>query len=116
MASTTATRQQQQQPELKLFDPDMRIPDKIRVPKLQTNLLINNRWVHPRVDKTFATINPATGETICQVSEAHAEDVDLAVHAAKNAFPAWSTTPGAPTPQRQSAMLELVPVLTPRLC
>jgi aldehyde dehydrogenase (NAD+) len=94
MASTTATRQQQQQPELKLFDPDMRIPDKTRVPRLQTKLLINNRWVDPRANKTFGTINPATGETICQVAEAHAEDVDLAVQAAKNAFPAWSRTPG----------------------
>ncbi len=51
-----------------------------------TKLLIDNEWVNSRSGKTFATINPATGEEICQVAEADAPDVDLAVRAARAAF------------------------------
>jgi aldehyde dehydrogenase (NAD+) len=51
-----------------------------------TKLLINNRWVPSESGKTFATINPSTGEEICQVAEADAADVDKAVHAARTAF------------------------------
>ncbi len=49
-------------------------------------MLINNRWVESESGKTFATINPATGEEICQVAEADAADVDKAVKAARTAF------------------------------
>ncbi len=51
-----------------------------------TKLLINNRWVASISGKTFPTINPATGEEICQVAEADAADVNLAVKAARAAF------------------------------
>ncbi|HEY3166158.1 MAG TPA: hypothetical protein VGK57_02950 [Candidatus Binatia bacterium] len=34
-----------------------------------TKLLINNRWIANESGKTFATIAPATGAEICQVSE-----------------------------------------------
>lgn len=51
-----------------------------------TKILINNRWVSSRSGKTFPTINPSTGEEICQVAEADAADVDVAVQAARNAF------------------------------
>jgi aldehyde dehydrogenase (NAD+) len=49
-------------------------------------LLIANRWVESESGRTFATINPSTGEEICQVAEAGAADVDKAVHAARQAF------------------------------
>ncbi|MCJ8280014.1 MAG: aldehyde dehydrogenase family protein, partial [Rivularia sp. ALOHA_DT_140] len=52
----------------------------------QTKLLINNEWVESISGKRFETINPATGEVICDVSEADTADVDKAVEAAKNAF------------------------------
>ena len=51
-----------------------------------TKLLINNRWVPSESGKTFATINPSTGEEICQIAEADAADVDKAVAAARAAF------------------------------
>jgi aldehyde dehydrogenase (NAD+) len=51
-----------------------------------TKLLINNRWVESASGRTFPTINPATGEEICQVAEADALDVDKAVSAARAAF------------------------------
>jgi aldehyde dehydrogenase (NAD+) len=49
-------------------------------------LLINNEWVDSVSGKTFPTINPTTGEEICQVAEADAADVDKAVRAARAAF------------------------------
>src|SRR5215471_8888709 len=51
-----------------------------------TRLLINNKWTDATSGKTFPTINPATGETIAQVAEADAADVDKAVTAARGAF------------------------------
>ena len=51
-----------------------------------TKLLINNRWVEAASGRTFPTINPATGEEICQVAEADQADVDHAVSAARRAF------------------------------
>jgi aldehyde dehydrogenase (NAD+) len=43
-----------------------------------TKLLINNRWVASESGRTFATVNPATGEDICQIAEADSADVDKA--------------------------------------
>ena len=54
-------------------------------------LFINGRFVDSSNQKTFATINPATGETICQVAEASAQDVDQAVKAARKP---WNRAPG----------------------
>jgi aldehyde dehydrogenase (NAD+) len=62
------------------------IPTEIHVTPSVTRLLINNRWVPSESGKTFATINPSTGEEICQVAEADAADVDKAVKAARAAF------------------------------
>jgi aldehyde dehydrogenase (NAD+) len=65
-------------------------PPKVK-PKQQ--MLIGGKWVDSVSGKTFPTLNPATGETICQVSEADKADVDLAVKAARDAFETgpWST-------------------------
>src|SRR5271169_6476083 len=55
--------------------------------KISANkLLINGKWVDSTSGKTFATVNPSTGETISQVAEADAADVDKAVAAARAAF------------------------------
>ena len=51
-----------------------------------TKLLINNEWVESASGKRFETINPATGEVICDVAEADAADVDKATVAATRAF------------------------------
>jgi aldehyde dehydrogenase (NAD+) len=61
-------------------------PLKREVAMPATTLLINNRWIASETGKTFATINPSTGEEICQVSEADATDVEKAVKAARTAF------------------------------
>jgi aldehyde dehydrogenase (NAD+) len=61
-------------------------PTETNFASLATKLLINNRWVESESGKTFATINPSTGEEICQVAAADMKDVDKAVHAARTAF------------------------------
>jgi aldehyde dehydrogenase (NAD+) len=53
---------------------------------LQTDLFIGGEFVPAASGKRFATINPATGETIGEVAEAGREDLDRAVAAARAAF------------------------------
>nr|XP_002127803.1 aldehyde dehydrogenase, cytosolic 1-like [Ciona intestinalis] len=62
-------------------------PPPIKNPEIKyTKLFINNEFVDAKDGSTFPTENPATGEEICQVSEAKAADVDAAVAAARKAF------------------------------
>ena len=56
------------------------------VPLTATKLLINNRWTEAASGRSFPTIDPATGDEICQVAEADQADVDRAVKAARHAF------------------------------
>jgi aldehyde dehydrogenase (NAD+) len=49
-------------------------------------MFIGGKWVDSASGKTFPTLNPATGETICQVAEGDKADIDLAVKAARKAF------------------------------
>jgi len=52
----------------------------------QTRLLIDGKWVDSLSGKTFEDIDPATGDVIARVAEGAAEDIDLAVRAARKAF------------------------------
>ncbi len=58
----------------------------------QTGILVGDEFRSSVSGKTFATVNPATEEVICEVAEGDAEDIDLAVHAARQAFDSgpWS--------------------------
>lgn len=49
-------------------------------------LFINGEFVKSKSQKTFETYNPATGEVLAHVYEANAEDIDMAVKAARKAF------------------------------
>src|SRR5262245_26446832 len=49
-------------------------------------LFIGGKWQDSVSGKTFETVNPATGEVICNVAEGDRADVDLAVAAARKAF------------------------------
>ena len=64
----------------------MPAPAEAQLLPAATKLLINNCWVPSESGKTFATVNPSTGEEICQVAQADAADVDKAVLAARAAF------------------------------
>jgi aldehyde dehydrogenase (NAD+) len=69
-------------------------PAETKVTPSATKLLINNQWVASESGKTFGTINPSTGEEICQVAEAEAVDVEKGVKAARIAFEqgSWKKT------------------------
>jgi betaine-aldehyde dehydrogenase len=54
--------------------------------KSYEHLFIDGRWVAPINHGRFETIDPATEEVIANVAAASAEDVDLAVKAARRAF------------------------------
>ena len=62
-------------------------PASMKPPRVKDQpLFIDGKWQDSVSGKTFATTNPATGETICQVAEGDKADVDLAVKAARKAF------------------------------
>ena len=59
----------------------------VNAPKIRhTECFIDGKWRPSLSGKTFATVNPATEEVICQVAEGDKEDIDLAVKAARKAF------------------------------
>lgn len=68
-----------------------------------TRILINNQWKDAISGKTFITRNPATEEILCRVAEGDAEDIDLAVKAAREAFDngPWRSMP----PSQRAAIL-----------
>jgi hypothetical protein len=49
-------------------------------------LFINNQWVDSVSGKTFTKIDPSTEEELCHVARGNAEDIDIAVRAANDAF------------------------------
>jgi 1-pyrroline dehydrogenase len=56
---------------------------------------IGGEWRAASDGAVDAVLDPATGETIAEVASSSAADVDRAVEAAAQAFPAWAaTTPG----------------------
>jgi len=58
----------------------------------QYGLFIGGEWVEPRSSEFVATVSPATEEELARVAYAGAEDVALAVDAARGAFDdGWST-------------------------
>ena len=66
---------------------------KFAPPKVATQkMFIDGKWVESVSGKTFETLNPSTGDAICEVAEGDKADVDLAVKAARKAFESgpWS--------------------------
>jgi len=57
---------------------------------VEGKLYVGGNWVEPQGDEVIDVINPATGECIGSVPLGSPSDVDSAVSAARNAFPAWS--------------------------
>jgi acyl-CoA reductase-like NAD-dependent aldehyde dehydrogenase len=65
--------------------------DKPKLRKAQ--MLIGGKWVDAASGETFAVEDPAHRAPIAEVPRGRAEDVDRAMKAAAEAFPAWSRTP-----------------------
>jgi len=60
-------------------------------------LFIGGKWVDAASGREFASYNPSTGEINAYVAEAQAEDVDLAVKAARKAFESGPWAEMSPT-------------------
>jgi aldehyde dehydrogenase (NAD+) len=72
-------------------------------------LLIGDRWVEAASGRTMPSLNPSTGQVLAEVAQADADDVSLAVAAARAAFEgSWrSTSPAA----RQRLLWRIADVL-----
>jgi acyl-CoA reductase-like NAD-dependent aldehyde dehydrogenase len=70
-------------------------PESVR-PEIadQYGLFIGGEFVEPESGNRFASMNPATEDTLSMVAQASAADVDRAVKAAREALPAWSGLSG----------------------
>jgi succinate-semialdehyde dehydrogenase/glutarate-semialdehyde dehydrogenase len=59
------------------------------------SMFIGGQWIADGEAGTMAVVNPATGAVIGQCPKASAAQLDAALKAADDAFPAWSRTTGA---------------------
>jgi aldehyde dehydrogenase (NAD+) len=57
-------------------------------------LYINGTWTRPSDESHFASINPADGSTLAQITQASDSDVDASVRAARMAYAEWHKTSG----------------------
>ena len=90
----------------------------IKAPKVSNQkLFINGKWVNSISGKTFATLNPATGQEICKVAEADSADVDLAVKAERKAFESgpWKKMSAAERGRRINKLADLMEKNLPAL-
>jgi aldehyde dehydrogenase (NAD+) len=62
---------------------------------VQTRLYIGGLFVDGLAGATIEVVNPADGTVLAEIAEARAEDIDRAVVAAHQAFPAWSARSAA---------------------
>src|SRR4051812_39993524 len=70
------------------------MPDVAERPDVLTlDNFIGGRWVKARASEYFDVHNPASGDVIGRTPLSTSEDVDAAVQAAAQAFPAWRDTP-----------------------
>src|SRR5436309_2313669 len=67
------------------YSPSLESTDHVKLAK-RYNLFIGGEFVAPHSKRWFETINPATEETLAEVAEADAEDVDRAVREARRAY------------------------------
>src|SRR5437867_170853 len=84
---------------------------KVKPPKVKDQpLLVGGKWLDSASGKTFPTVNPATGETICQVAEGDKADVDVAVKAARKAFEEgpWPKMSGAERGRLMNKLADLI--------
>ncbi|GAA4417058.1 putative aldehyde dehydrogenase DhaS [Advenella faeciporci] len=79
---------------------------------MNTQLFINGQFVPAKNGGTIDVLNPSNGELITKVAAAEAEDVDIAVAAAKRAFPSWAATPAA---ERGRLLLKLADLIEENL-
>ncbi len=70
--------------------------------------LVSGEWTEPNEGEYFVTSDPATGDEIAEVADGNAADVDEAVSAARDAFPAWRDVDPPARGRRARRVAELV--------
>ncbi len=65
---------------------------------------IGGKWSHSRSEKTFHSLNPATGKSIGTFQASTAKDTEHAIESAEKAFEDWSSTPA---PARAEYLFEI---------
>lgn len=78
-----------------------------QIPELIQNY-INGRFTDPVKGQYLENINPATGKVYSRIPNSTAEDVELAVAAAEQAFPEWSKTTAEYRFRLMNRMAELI--------
>jgi len=73
---------------------------------------IDGQLISPLSNSYIDNYRPATGEIYSLIPDSDEKDVELAVLAAQNAFPAWSTTPA---PQRSAILQRLADLIAENL-
>lgn len=88
--------------------------DKAAAIRFRDKAFIDGKFVAARSGRTFASINPATGETLAEVASCGEEDVDRAVASARRAFASgiWSRATPA---HRKEVLLRLAQLLRENL-
>lgn len=72
-------------------------------------ILIEGRWVPPAEGKTCPLTNPSDGTNLCAIARGGSQDVDAAVHAAKNALKGvWGQASAAERGRALSRLGQLV--------
>ncbi|MDX1582432.1 MAG: aldehyde dehydrogenase [Thermoanaerobaculia bacterium] len=76
--------------------------------ELEVRNFIRGEFVAPRSDEWLGIIEPAAGEIIGRVADSGREDVDAAVAAARDAFPAWRSTSADERSRKLEALANLI--------
>src|ERR1700758_5243425 len=77
------------------YSPSLESTDHVKIAK-RYNLFIGGRFVEPHSKRWFETINPSNEETIAEIAEADAEDVNRAVREARRAYEkTWRRMPAS---------------------
>ena len=79
---------------------------------MQNQLFINGEFVDAAGGNRLPVFNPHDGSVITEIAEGRQADIDLAVAAAKAAFPKWRATPAA---ERGRLLLKLADALEANL-
>jgi acyl-CoA reductase-like NAD-dependent aldehyde dehydrogenase len=75
-------------------------------------LFVGGEWLEPRSGEWYTTISPATEEPLADVAQAGAEDVDVAVRAARDAFEdGWASLPAS---ERSKYLFRIARILQER--
>src|SRR6188474_1127897 len=95
---TSPKRARAARPELKFgavwqYEPAPESTDHFAIAP-RHELFVGGAWKKPRSGEYFTTIDPATERVLSEVAMAGEKDVDAAVAAARQAFPAWSRLSG----------------------